>query len=140
MREEKLFDEFLLGKKKDFMRRNIFRYFCPIASAVMFERTNFGRRYFFGIIENTFLSDFVITTAHISQQTKEAKGKGLPFIRPCFTVERHGDWGPFGRLLAVRAFFGSALFACFRNLGVPPENDCGIHLLPPSDRGIGSFW
>jgi hypothetical protein len=115
--EEKLFDEFLFGKKKDFMRWNIFRYFCPIASAVMFERANFRRRYFFWIIENTFLSDFAITTAHISQETKEAKGKGLQFTRSRFTVEHNGEWGPlgrlFGRVVASCAFFGSTLFARF---------------------------
>jgi hypothetical protein len=109
----------------------------------MFERTNFGRRYFFGIIENTFLSDFAVTTAHILQETKEAKGKGLQFIRPRFTVEHYGKWWPlgrkFGRMLAVRAFFGSALLACFRNDSVPPENDCAIHLLLLSDQRFGNF-
>src|ERR1700674_3002638 len=111
----------MLGENKGFMGGgNIFRYFRLIAGAVMFECADFGRRYLFRIIKNTFLSDFAIATAHISQQTKEAKGKGLPFIRPRFTVEHYCKWRPigwrFGRMLALRAFSGSALFACLRNL------------------------
>ena len=67
MGKEKLFDKLLIGEKKDFVGGNAVRYFRLIASTEISERTDFRRCYLLRIIEDTFLFDFAVTTARISQ-------------------------------------------------------------------------